>query len=331
MSWWFMDEFSQLRLSEHTLKITAKQNVALPDYLGSTLRGAFGAALKNVVCIVNHRECARCLVNSRCTYPYVFETPVPEGLELLKGQSRAPHPFIITPPVEADHLWSGKRKQYSVGDSIYFKLLLMGRAIDSLPYVIYAFSRMAENGLGFERGRFLLEQIIDSRGKVVYDSSSGTLSSDYSYITLSEAVSKRLATLKAGKRVRLRFLTPVRIRTDGDLQTALDFELLIRSILRRVSLLMAVHGSAALHLDFRGLIERAAKVRTLRCALRWIDLERYSNRQHSRLKIGGMVGPVVYQGELEQFLPLLVAGELLNIGNGTGFGLGAYRIEEVEE
>lgn len=43
--------------------------------------------------------------------------------------------------------------------------------------------------------------------------------------------------------------------------------------------------------------------------------------------MGGMVGRVSFAGDqLEKFLPLLIAGELLHIGNGTGFGLGRYEI-----
>lgn len=322
-----MQELSNLKISEHQIKITARENVSLPDYLGSTLRGAFGQALKNVVCIVNHRDCGRCIVNSRCTYPYIFETPVPKDLKQLQGQTRAPHPFIITPPVEPDHLWSGKRKSYMEGDHLYFKLLLMGRAIDTLPYVIYAFSRMAERGLGFERGRFDLVEILDMRGKEIYSQRSGTLTSDYFSITLQEAVNNRLNGYIPSNSVKIRFLTPARIRADGDLQTSLDFELLMRNILRRISILMAVHSSSTLQLDFKGLVERASRIKTASSSLRWVDLERYSKRQQSRLKIGGLVGLIRYEGELEEFLPLLAAGEILNVGAGTGFGLGAFRIE----
>lgn len=130
---------------------------------------------------------------------------------------------------------------------------------------------------------------------------------------------------------RVRFLTPARIRVNGDLQTDLSFELLVRNLLRRVSTLAAVHGRGAIELDYRGLIDRAASVKTRSSRLVWWDLDRYSNRQQTKMKLGGFIGEVEYEGEaVEEFLPLLVAGELLNIGTGTSFGLGCYRILECE-
>jgi hypothetical protein len=127
--------------------------------------------------------------------------------------------------------------------------------------------------------------------------------------------------------VRLKFLTPARIRVDGDLQVGMSFELLVRNLLRRVSMLAAVHGRARLALDYRGLIARAAAVETRTSRLRWWDWERYSNRQQTKMALGGFVGEVEYAGAaIREFLPLIVAGELLHVGAGTGFGLGRYEI-----
>jgi hypothetical protein len=137
--------------------------------------------------------------------------------------------------------------------------------------------------------------------------------------------------------LKVRFLTPARIRVNGDLQTEISFELLVRNLLRRVSMLAAVHGSGPMDLDYRGLIDRANSVATLKSGLRWWDLERYTDRQYvdpqypdrqgGKLKIGGLIGEAEYDGEaIAEFLPLLVAGELLRIGTGTSFGLGRYEV-----
>ena len=57
------------------------------------------------------------------------------------------------------------------------------------------------------------------------------------------------------------------------------------------------------------------------------DSERYSARQDAKLKMGGVVGEAVYEGDLEPFAPLLSLGEVLHVGKGTGLGLGRYRID----
>ncbi len=55
-------------------------------------------------------------------------------------------------------------------------------------------------------------------------------------------------------------------------------------------------------------------------------MERYSARQDTRMKMGGFVGKVDYQGNLAEFVPLLKLGERVHIGKGTAFGLGRYEI-----
>jgi hypothetical protein len=58
-----------------TFRLQARESVVLPPFLGSTLRGAFGAALKKVFCFVPHGECGRCWFYEACPYQYIFESP----------------------------------------------------------------------------------------------------------------------------------------------------------------------------------------------------------------------------------------------------------------
>ena len=60
---------------------------------------------------------------------------------------------------------------------------------------------------------------------------------------------------------------------------------------------------------------------------RWYDWERYSARQDIRMKMGGFIGKVSFEGELNEFIPFVKLGELLHVGKGTSFGLGRYVIE----
>lgn len=365
------EDFSALNISRYQLRLKACRAVALPRFLGSTLRGAFGHALKETVCVMKHRDCERCLVADRCIYPYVFETPVPAGVRLLRGQKQAPHPFILTPPhaqltaqtqretpyqsaaekPRSRHLTDGRmvrlvqsratatdgRRHLKIGDELTFGLLLMGRAVEYMPYIVYAVSEMGHRGLGADRGRFQLSEVAlrDERGgrKIIYTGATERIAAPVGATkSLSDLVRSRLdelatsTTIQSGG-LRLKFLTPSRIRVEGDLQSESSFDLLARNLLRRVSMLAVVHGSSALELDFRGLIERAASVRTSSLQLHWWDWERYSNRQRTKLNMGGFVGEIEYAGEaIKEFLPLLVAGEILHVGSGTSFGLGRYEI-----
>jgi CRISPR/Cas system endoribonuclease Cas6 (RAMP superfamily) len=44
------------------------------------------------------------------------------------------------------------------------------------------------------------------------------------------------------------------------------------------------------------------------------------------MKLGGLIGSIVYYGPISPFRSLINVGELLHVGKGTSFGLGKYLI-----
>ncbi len=130
--------------------------------------------------------------------------------------------------------------------------------------------------------------------------------------------------------LNLLFLTPTRLKYGERLTPQLEFHILVRNLLRRVSLLSYFHWEEELDFDFKGLIEDSKNVRVLRSDLKWYDWERYSNRQEVRMKMGGFIGPVVFEGDFSPFIPFLFLGEYVHVGKGTSFGLGKYKILNFE-
>ena len=118
-----------------------EETVRMPRYKGSVLRGGFGAALKKVACNVRRSECQECILKDKCAYYQIFETPVPKGSKYYEGQTFAPHPFVLEPPLET--VW-----EYRQGEQMVFHLLLMGRSIEFLPYFVLAFHILGQWGLG---------------------------------------------------------------------------------------------------------------------------------------------------------------------------------------
>ncbi len=433
-------DFDGLDIARFDITLRALERTVLPPYLGSTLRGALGHALKDAACVVEHRDCRRCAFVESCAYPYLFETPVPPEIKELRGQTHAPLPFLIEPPLvenpvrrvwrvpaanvmalassaasavqsanasqtkspEANRfanaeaaldkrvsvpqrqifkpasvvssvVFPDRPRQFNIGDELRFGLVLIGRAIDYFPFFLHAISEMAYRGLGAGRAAFELKEIHlkGTRGE-----RERVCPSDGHRLTLptrigdplSELIAARLAEQTSGdggtpvlesidnviaatlsqlarpaspsvarevdsrSSLKLRFLTPARIRVKDDLQTGLSFQLLVRNLLRRVSMLAAVHGRGRMQLDYRGLIERAGSARVVSSTLRWWDLERYTDRQDTKLKVGGLIGEVEYEGRvIDEFMPLICAGELLGVGTGTSLGLGRYQISAGEE
>ncbi|MBZ0161049.1 MAG: CRISPR system precrRNA processing endoribonuclease RAMP protein Cas6 [bacterium] len=118
----------------------------------------------------------------------------------------------------------------------------------------------------------------------------------------------------------------MRLRFDEALVNHLDFHVLIRNLLRRLSALSYFHCGRQLNLDFKELIAQAQKIKADKTDLRWVDWTRYSNRQKRKIQMGGLIGQVTYSGPLAGFLPFLRLGELVHVGKGTVFGLGKYTL-----
>ena len=66
-----------MKLSKYRFTIKPENELILPPFKGSTLRGGFGIALKRSVCVEKGGECVQCVHRYKCIYSYVFETPVP--------------------------------------------------------------------------------------------------------------------------------------------------------------------------------------------------------------------------------------------------------------
>jgi hypothetical protein len=336
-----VDELSKLQFARFRFCLRTRTPLCLPPYKGSTLRGGFGLAFKDAVCVVAHRDCDRCILRSKCAYPYIFETPIPNGSRRLASLEHAPHPFVIEPPLDS-------RTRYAEGEALSFDLVLVGRAIDYLPYFIFAFEQLGrDRGIGRAiepqvagetpkgrmnggaRGKFAVEAVTvngDENARI-YDGDSKALCGDLHPQTLETLFRPRTPTPPRSpalppSRLQLNFLTPTRLILDGRLAPVAEFHILIRNLLRRVSNLTYFHCDSELSLDFRGLVDAAQTVKLVDNRTRWHDWERYSARQDAKLKMGGVVGEAVYEGDLEQFAPLLALGEALHVGKGTGFGLG---------
>ena len=122
-------------------------------------------------------------------------------------------------------------------------------------------------------------------------------------------------------------MTPTRLKFDGKLSPSLEFHILLRNLLRRISLLSYFHCGQELDLDFKGLIEKSREVAVTKSDLTWYDWERYSNRQDTKMMMGGFIGSVTFKGDFEEFMQLLLLGRYVHVGKGTSFGLGKYEIE----
>lgn len=231
-----------------------------------------------------------------------------------------PHPFVILPPLT-------KRELIHAGEALTFQLTLIGKGIDFLPYFIYAFDELGRTGIGRGQGRYQLERVTDNFNQnEIYSRLTKTLQSDFTTKQFSDLIAE--TQTQNPTRLELQFITPTRILDKAQTARQLPFDLLIRGLLRRASLLAKIHCGQEWQLDFRAIVDAAhAQVRLTHSDLHDHSWERYSNRQQRRMRFDSFIGTVRYEGDLAPFLPFIWLGHYIHLGKNTTFGMGKYEIQ----
>ena len=298
-------------------RLEAIDPVRLPPFPGSALRGMLGYGLRRTACLTRQPVCDGCLLRATCVYSTLFESPAVGGGEGGR-YAQLPHPFVLD---LAETVGEG----VAPGETFAFGINLIGPAQTQAPYLIHALQLAGQRGLGKGGGRFRVA-LLDRERTLglgdwlpVYTPESGE------YLA-GRAVSQPQPDA-APSAVRLRFVTPLRIKRRGYLVGAAEFEpaTLLRALCERIALLAGHYGGHRAELQWGQIKAQAEGVRMEHQDLYWQDWTRYSSRQDTLMEMGGLLGELRLAGPgLAAFWPALGYGQWVHVGKGTSFGLGAY-------
>lgn len=324
-----MEASKNFILAKYNLVISPEEELILPPYKGSTLRGGFGSVFRKISCIQrNNQSCKECLLREKCAYSYIFATSPSIDSPVLKNLDDIPRPFIIEPPLD-------KKRIIKKKESLKFSLVLIGKAIEFLPYFIVAFKELGNSGLGKSRKKFVLKEITssslyNSNKSIIYSSQDNIVHNVGSKFSWPDIVENSIKYSKDTKKnsIIFNFFTPTRLKYNGEFVVFPQFHVLFRSLLRRISNLSYFHCGEKLNLDFKALISKSHKIKIDEINTRWNDWERYSSAQKKRMKLGGFTGEVRYNGDFEPFFPFLLLGQHTHVGKGATFGMGWYRMTD---
>ena len=360
-----------LRIGLLRFRITPNALLIVPAVnKGNMLRGGFGHAFRRLCCIPQCTDAHRCPAGESCPYKLIFEPSPPPRSERLSKNQDIPRPFIFRPPATT-------QTHFERGQSFEFDLVLVGRALEYIPYFVLAFRELAEGGLGLNRARCVLDRVwsmpisrrvhtqpgpgstrtdsqqndgneseptsplIESSSALLYsaedqlfrsvegDDSSGWIESRVaqfiSQYGLSECASNA-SCLRPESSFTLKFLTPTVIRADGQITQEPEFHQVFKRLRDRINALSTFFGEGPLDADFKGLGERSERVRRVASHFEWLDRARTSGKTGQRHELSGFVGEATYEGDLEEFLPWLAMGELVNVGRYTAWGNGRFEM-----
>lgn len=271
------------------LSVIIKTAQKPPYFIGSQIRGAFGYALKKVTCINPSYQCEECFAAQNCLYFQFYE------------EKNSYHKY---------------RLDFELGQSFYnFSFYLFDDVTQKVPYIVSALHMMlTQNGLGKERIKFSSFDMFINDISCMKDDK----------IVLPKEYSKRFEIEKISKNIKLKLITPLRIKKENRFLRGDEIELksLINSIYQRQ---MKILGR-----DFKKF-PYEIKGEITNKKLHFKELTRLSNRQQTTMNMGGIMGEIEFKDLNKECFEVLKLGELLGVGKQTVFGLGKITMEEISE
>ena len=315
---------------------------ALPPWTGSMIRGVLGYTLKKSICQEPYRRCGNCLNRAACFYYYFFETrpDIVRNPLIARKASGVTKPYVLTPL----KVLGAKRFQ--------FTLNLFGRKCRGVePLIVRTLVEMGRIGLGRdpnlgERRCFTVRSIetvnpMKDMRVTVYEEGKGLtpLGARVTPYDLTEEDMEEKAAEVVGRRpsmLEVKLLTPTMVRFEGNPANPLEAHHMIRSLVRKYSLLTYYHGdgSPLKAEQAKLLIDSSAKnLRALEWKLEQVYLKRYSLERRRLENMGpfvvGNIMSVVDENlwdsdEAAFLMQLLLLGQYIHVGTSTTFGCGQY-------
>lgn len=311
--------------------------VRLPRYMGSLLRGQFGAALRQLACTTHLPTCGGCPQQQTCRYTQVFEAR-PPPCHALQRFNAIPNAFVIEPPLPMGGLVglspADESTNLSAGDEWAFHMVLVGDAIGHLALVVLAWQMALAEGLTHTRSRADLLQVdwVDAAfdTHTIWCVDMPTLLGHRATISVPDAPLSGAAT--ATTTLVLNIETPMRLQHQGiPLRPRfLTPRTLISAVVRRVALVLEFHAQQTVWGERAVQTVALANDVTGNHQLSWFDWTRYSSRQRQEMTLGGVLGQWQLTGpvqSIEAIWPSLWLGQWLHAGKNATMGMGRYTLQ----
>jgi hypothetical protein len=312
-----------IRIHHLRFQLEALSQIHMGAQAGAQLRGALWNGLNNTVCTAPEER----------KHPYHAEyCPMCFLMELKANSPRGedpPRPFALRPPMAVR---AEEDQVFLAGERFEIQMSLMGKATSLFPYLVQGLREAGQAGVGYGRGRF---RIVGIQAYHPYNHETDNLLIS-ARVKMPSLCLERDSILDAAQKlpethIRLRFLTATTLKHGGEILRRPQFPALIQRLLERAQALDFHYGENCAEPGFwktlyENLSQAAENIRVTQDNTRWIQVMSGSRRSNYYQDIGGFVGEVRFEGDLEPFQEWLLWGQSLQVGKNVVKGSGAYEI-----
>ncbi|MCA9537602.1 MAG: CRISPR system precrRNA processing endoribonuclease RAMP protein Cas6 [Myxococcales bacterium] len=300
--------------ARYLLHFRAADRLRLPPYPGATFRGALGTAWRASTCTTGAPDCDGCPRRDRCPFGLTWERLV-TGPEVPNRASSPPRPYVFrfeSPPGGA----------LAPGAALSFEMMLFGSARAYAPTWVLAAQRLADLGLTADRVPVHLVRVESAQGPPLWTVGEG-------FARFDAAACEAIAPTPLGDgpaRVRLRFLTPLALKSQGRIGAFAPAAFTAR-LADRLSAMAHLYDDAPVDWDVKGLLALADSVKVLDNQAQETTFERFSNRMRAKVPMRGLLGEVVVDDVHPALLGLWRCAEAVHVGKNATFGFGRVEVD----
>lgn len=311
---------SNVRYTTLDFKLEFESPVFFDIYPSFVLRSVLGKYLREMHCVCRGTRCQECPFCKTCAYAFIFETPIDKNSSSLSGRDRAGHPFRIIAEGQP-----GEKSR-----SLTFRFQLIGKGIEFIPHVVFAFREAGKSGLFRQRVRYRIAAITCGGEPVL----EGDRIKAASIFEQHETYNDSIEAMESKKLVIV-CRTPLRFKTSGHYTPDFQAEDFLDACRRRATMLCEFYGEPSLsNQNDRNLREpnlvTSVSIFDRKC--RWVDYIHWSARQKKTMLLGGSLGSFSIRGKTFascwQALGICTA---LGAGKNTSFGFGDISVNEKSE
>ena len=281
--------FLNLPITRYRIHYQAISPICLPSYAGSSLRGAFGHALKSIASTLPATAYSTDEKHVPSVYECLFE---PKKIQRSQHDTDPIVPYIIEVPTGAMQLPAGQQH--------YVDMVLIGEfAHSQLAVIQFAWLKALYGGIGAKNEH-------GQRGQAQF---------------LSMDVFNQPAITDNPKHATIQIQSFLRLAHHGKLiyPAKLTADIFIHALVRRIHEINRLYAAAPIHHAQPNMAILTDS------QLHWKHWTRYSNRQKQDMDLGGLVGHFSLSNISDELWAYLYLGQWLHVGKNCVFGLGQYQ------
>lgn len=294
------------------------EDCTLPCSKAPAIRGGMGEMLLRANCIKD-RQCESCDFFSECLVQRTMYSQIENVPEFMNATDSVG--YVID--------CNDFREHFDAGDILRFDLTLFGKTIVYFNQYMQALFDLGQNGLGKDKGRFIIDRVTNSENQnILYE--NDIYMSKYNVKTLREYVSYRRNQLTTQEIENIiEFQSPVTIKYHGEFIHEFDIDAITVSLLRRLYILGCFEGlsveacNSQWWEDYKNTYDSPKIINGIS---KPVTVKRYSTRKDQKIALKGIKGYMKIDKIQNEMLDLYLAAEIVHIGKSTSFGFGKIRV-----